>query len=189
MRNLAMRAAEAAKNTSDLIEDTVKKIKYGSDLVTTTNEAFTEVSASTSKVGELVGEIAASSKEQAQGIDQTNTAGAQMDKVTQQSAANAEESASASEEMTSQAEQMRGIVEELKTIVGGSKKEKRLAKSNEETEQKRGAGRRENSRGFLNSFSAHEGEKTRDKEVTVRKNDEVKPDEVILMNEGDFKDF
>ncbi|MEN6621777.1 MAG: methyl-accepting chemotaxis protein, partial [Smithella sp.] len=70
VRNLAMRSADAAKNTSGLIEGTVNKIKDGSDLVTKTNEAFAEVAGSTSKVAELVGEIAAASQEQAQGIDQ-----------------------------------------------------------------------------------------------------------------------
>jgi methyl-accepting chemotaxis protein len=118
VRNLAMRAAEAAKNTADLIEGTVKKVQDGSDLVNRTNEAFIQVSESSSKVGDLVGEISAASNEQAQGIEQVNTAVAEMDKVTQQNAANAEESASASEEMSAQAEQMKAIVGELVALVG-----------------------------------------------------------------------
>jgi methyl-accepting chemotaxis protein len=72
------------------------------------------------KTTELVGEIAAASQEQAQGIDQVNTAVAQMDKVTQQNAANAEESASASEELSAQAEQMNQAVQELVALVGGA---------------------------------------------------------------------
>jgi methyl-accepting chemotaxis protein len=68
VRNLAMRAADAAKNTADLIEGTVKKVNEGGELVATTNEAFTEVAESSAKVGELVGEIAAASNEQADGI-------------------------------------------------------------------------------------------------------------------------
>lgn len=91
VRNLAMRSAEAAKNTADLIEGTVKKVKEGSELVTRTNEAYSEVAVSSAKVGELVGEIAAASTEQAQGIEQINKAVAEMDKVIQQNAANAEE--------------------------------------------------------------------------------------------------
>ncbi|MBA4394964.1 MAG: chemotaxis protein, partial [Desulfobacca sp.] len=74
VRNLAMRAAEAAKNTSNLIEGTVKKIKNGSDIVSKTNEAFAKVAGGSKKAGELVGEIAAASMEQAQGIDQINKA-------------------------------------------------------------------------------------------------------------------
>jgi methyl-accepting chemotaxis protein len=120
VRNLAMRAAEAAKNTSVLIEGTVKKVKEGSELVERTNRAFSEVSKSAAKVADLVSEIAAASSEQAQGIDQINKAVAEMDKVTQQTAANAEESASASEEMNAQATQMKDVAAELMAIVGGS---------------------------------------------------------------------
>ncbi|RKY07883.1 MAG: hypothetical protein DRP66_05705, partial [Planctomycetota bacterium] len=69
--------------------------------------------ASISKTTDLVGEIAAASQEQAQGIDQVNTAVAQMDKVTQQNAANAEESASASEELSAQAGSLREMVQEF----------------------------------------------------------------------------
>ena len=91
VRNLAMRAADAAKSTADLIEGTVKKIKGGVDLVETTNEGFSKVAESSGKVGDLLGEIAAASKEQAQGIEQINIAVTQMDKVTQQNAAGSEE--------------------------------------------------------------------------------------------------
>ena len=120
VRNLAMRAAEAAKNTARLIEGTVKQVKDGTALVSTTNADFSEVEASAAKVAELLAEIASASKEQAQGIGQVNTAVTEMDKVTQQNAANAEESASASEEMNAQAEQMKAYVEELVAMVGGS---------------------------------------------------------------------
>ena len=120
VRNLAMRAAEAAKNTASLIEGTVKQVKDGTALVSTTNADFSEVEASAAKVAALLAEIASASKEQAQGIGQVNTAVTEMDKVTQQNAANAEESASASEEMNAQAEQMKAYVEELVAMVGGS---------------------------------------------------------------------
>jgi len=90
VRNLAMRAAEAAKSTAGLIEGSGKKIKTGAELVRVTNEAFAGVSRSTSKVGELLAGIATASNEQAQGIDQINKAVAQMNAVTQQNAASAE---------------------------------------------------------------------------------------------------
>jgi methyl-accepting chemotaxis protein len=77
------------------------------------------VATSASKVGELVGEIAAASQEQASGIEQVNKAVAEMDKVIQQTAANGEESASASEEMNAQAEQIKRIVGDLMVIVTG----------------------------------------------------------------------
>ncbi len=121
VRNLAMRAAEAAKNTSELIEGTVKKVKDGSALVSTTNEAFVNVADSTAKVANLVSEISQASQEQSNGISQVNIAITEMDKVVQQNAANAEESASASEEMSAQAEQLKDYVQELILIVTGTR--------------------------------------------------------------------
>ena len=178
VRNLAMRSAEAAKSTAGLIEGTVKKIKDGSDLVTTTNEAFSEVSTSASKVGELVGEISAASNEQAQGIDQVNKAVAEMDKVTQQNAANAEESASASEEMNAQAEQMKGVVGELITLVGGSGKDGRV-KSQAESEVHKIAGKKI-------ATQIHKALVAPAKNARER---EIKPEKVIPMDDEDFKDF
>jgi len=121
VRNLAMRAADAAKNTANMIEDTVTKVEDGGNLVGATNEAFAEVASSASKVGELVGEIAAASGEQSDGIDQLNNAVLEMDRVVQQNAANAEESASASEELNAQAEQMKGMVAQLAQLMGGKR--------------------------------------------------------------------
>jgi methyl-accepting chemotaxis protein len=122
VRNLAMRAAEAAKNTAGLLEGTVKKIQSGSNMVSKTNEDFGKVAAGSKKVGGLVGEIAAASREQAQGIEQINIAMAEMDRVVQQNASNAEESAKASEGMNVQAEQMKKFVDHLVVLVGGNGK-------------------------------------------------------------------
>jgi len=118
VRNLAMRAAEAAKNTAILIEGTVKKVKEGNEFVGKTNEDFQKVSVSVTKSGELVGEIAAASQEQSQGIGQVSTAVAEMDRVVQQNAANAEESAAAAQQMSAQAEQMKVYVKDLVSLVG-----------------------------------------------------------------------
>ena len=180
VRNLAMRAADAAKNTSVLIEGTVKKIKDGSNLVIKTNEAFAEVSVSSSKIGELVGEIAAASQEQAQGIDQINKAVAEMDKVTQQTAANAEESASASEEMNAQAEQMKHISSELLNIIGGSANGAGN-RNRADVQMKKGIG------GALAAVITRKG--IGKNVVPYKKGREVRPDQVIPMEEGQFKDF
>ncbi|HMK65707.1 MAG TPA: methyl-accepting chemotaxis protein [Thermodesulfobacteriota bacterium] len=120
VRNLAMRAAEAARSTSNLIEETVKKIKDGSAIVGRTNETFIKVAGGSKKAGELVAEIAAASSEQAQGIGQINSAVADMDKVIQQNAATAEESASASEVLNGQAEQMKTHVKNLISLMSGN---------------------------------------------------------------------
>ncbi len=89
VRNLAMRSAEAAKNTAILIEDTVKKIKEGGSLLKTTTNAFVDVSARSKKASELVNEIAVASSEQSQGVDQINRALAEIDESTQQNASQA----------------------------------------------------------------------------------------------------
>jgi methyl-accepting chemotaxis protein len=175
VRNLAMRAADAAKNTADLIEGTVKKVKDGSDLVNTTNEAFTEVANSAAKVGELVGEIAAASNEQAQGIEQVNKAVTEMDKVVQQNAANAEESASASEEMNAQAEQMKGMVYEMVALVGGSQNGAKSVSHTGVVTPKAVTTR---------TLAAPEK-----KELVIDQAKEVRPDQVIPLDDGDFKDF
>ncbi|WP_269466430.1 methyl-accepting chemotaxis protein [Anaerohalosphaera lusitana] len=120
VRNLALRSAEAAKDTSTLIEESVKKSHNGVEIAGLVSKSLDEIVDRVGKTTDLVGEIAAASQEQAQGIDQVNTAVTQMDKVTQQNAANAEESASASEELSAQAEQMTHVVQQLVELVGGS---------------------------------------------------------------------
>jgi methyl-accepting chemotaxis protein len=119
VRNLAMRAAEAARNTSNLIEGTSKKIRDGAELTSRTNQGFAQVAESAAKVADLVGEISAASNEQSQGIEQVNKAVAEMDKVVQQNAANAEETASASQEMHAQAMDINRWVQDLVQLVGG----------------------------------------------------------------------
>ncbi len=121
VRNLAQRAAEAARETGTLIEQTVARVQRGVELNQSTTESFTKIGESAQKVSDLINQIARASSEQAQGVEQVNTAVAQMDKVTQSNAAGAEESASASEEMSAQAGNVRGMVEELIGMVGGSK--------------------------------------------------------------------
>ena len=119
VRNLAMRAADAAKNTSNLIAGTVTRVNEGASLVKDAFSAFDEVKQRSQKVGELLGEIASASREQSIGIEQVNQAVSEMDKVTQQNAATAEESAGASQELSAQAEIMRRCVEDLSILVGG----------------------------------------------------------------------
>jgi methyl-accepting chemotaxis protein len=120
VRNLARRAADAAKNTARLIEDTLKRVHSGSQLVGKTSGEFSQVAAKASEMGGLVEEISAACHEQAQGIEQVNKAVAEIDGVVQDNAANAEETASASEEMNSQAEQMRGSINQLRNLIGDS---------------------------------------------------------------------
>ncbi len=120
VRNLAQRSAQAAKDTAALIEDSILKSGEGSKKlgeVATSIQAITE---GAGKVKTLVDEVEASSKEQAQGIEQISKAVSQMDEVTQRTAANAEESASASEELNAQSQALMAVVEQLQALVGAS---------------------------------------------------------------------
>jgi methyl-accepting chemotaxis protein len=120
VRNLAMKASEAAKNTGHLIENTIKAVKKGNELAQSTQEAFKENIDIAVKHTRLIDEIAVASKEQAQGIEQVSTAVLQMNQVTQTNAASAEESASASEELNAQFEQVNSMIQELLAIIGDS---------------------------------------------------------------------
>ncbi|HNS20989.1 MAG TPA: methyl-accepting chemotaxis protein [Sedimentisphaerales bacterium] len=119
VRNLAMRSAEAAKNTTRMIEEAVGNAKKGVEITEKAAGSLEQILASVAKTADIISEIAAASHEQAQGISQINGAIAQMDKVTQQNAANAEQSASASEELRSQAGLMRNAVSRMVRILGG----------------------------------------------------------------------
>jgi methyl-accepting chemotaxis protein len=120
VRRLAQRSADAAKNTTTLIEQSVNNSKHGVDIANEVSKVFGDISTGISKTNEIANEIAAASKEQAQGIDQINAAVSQMDSTTQQNAASAEESASASTQLSSNAAEMNTVANELVILVDGS---------------------------------------------------------------------
>lgn len=120
VRNLAGRSAEAAKTTSGLIEESMGKAKLGSELATQSGEVLNEIVTNSTKAADLISEIAAASREQAEGINQVTKAVTQMDQVTQQNSAFSEETASASEELSSQAEGLKDLVDRLSEIIGGA---------------------------------------------------------------------
>ena len=119
VRNLAGRSAQAARDTTQLIGTTIERVRNGSEIAAQLTASFKEIENGSQSVARLINEIAAATSEQAQGVDQVNTAVAQMDKVTQQNAASAEESASASEELTAQSTTMEGMVDSLVALVRG----------------------------------------------------------------------
>ncbi len=122
VRNLAMRSAEAAKSTASIIEETVRNVHSGSNLVNKVEASFTQAAQETARVNLLVAEISAASEEQAQGIGQVNSAVTQMDQVIQRNAANSEESAAAAGQMSEQAERLSSIVAELAALAGSKEK-------------------------------------------------------------------
>ncbi|WP_305908324.1 methyl-accepting chemotaxis protein [Methylomarinum sp. Ch1-1] len=106
VRNLAQRSATAAKESKELIQNSVQKVKTGTEFVNETGSALNEIVGGVKKVGDIVAEIAAASAEQSAGIEQVNQAVAQMDEITQQNAALAEQASAASVSMSEQSDQM-----------------------------------------------------------------------------------
>ncbi len=118
VRNLAQRSATAAKEIKGLIHDTVQKVEAGSKLVTQSGTTLAEIVTSVKRVTDIVGEIAASSREQSTGIEQVNTAVTQMDAVTQSNAAQTEELAGTADALTHQAQQLMELVRKFSLDTG-----------------------------------------------------------------------
>jgi len=122
VRNLALRVAEESNNTQEMVMEIIQKVDNGSGLVKETDEQYRGVALGVQKIKELIGEISSASNEQSQGIDQANIAMAEMEKVTQMNAANAEESADASEKLNGHSANMDKIVAELVPLIRGAGK-------------------------------------------------------------------
>ncbi|MCP4344425.1 MAG: hypothetical protein GY795_02740 [Desulfobacterales bacterium] len=120
VRNLAIRAAGAAKNTSVLIESTVKNITNAVELTVRTNDIFSKISESSDKTDESVEKIATASRLQVQEIDQATKGMSEMDRASQYNASYSEETAAASEELNEQAMHLKDFVYELVSLVGNS---------------------------------------------------------------------
>lgn len=123
VRNLAQRCAQAAKDTSDLIEESIVRSNEGKTRLDEVAASIARVFESASHMGILANEVHVGSQEQARGIEQIARAVTQMQQVTQSTAASAEESASAGEEMSAQAQTLLDSVEQLRTLVGGAESE------------------------------------------------------------------
>ncbi len=186
VRNLAMRAADAARDTSELIEGTVGKTRDGSELVTHTAEAFLKVASSTDKVGSLLGEIASASQEQAQGIELVNKAVVQMDRLTQRNAASAEETASASQEMSSKAEEMKGMARELRGLMGEAGEE---AVWSQNRVDRAGAPLISETRPEAWTTPAVAASQPMVKTRVAEKASGPEPEQIIPMDDNDFSDF
>jgi methyl-accepting chemotaxis protein/methyl-accepting chemotaxis protein-1 (serine sensor receptor) len=117
VRSLAQRCAQAAKDTTDLIEDSIQKSDGGMIKVDQVAVAIREITAQSAQIKTLVDEINLGSIEQSRGIDQISRSIGQMEQVTQSSAANAEETAAAAEQLSAQAKTMNDVVARLRSMV------------------------------------------------------------------------
>jgi methyl-accepting chemotaxis protein/methyl-accepting chemotaxis protein-1 (serine sensor receptor) len=119
VRSLAQRSAQAAKDTSVLIEESITKSHDGKIRVDEASTAIRAITKGVAKVKNLVDEVNAGSQEQARGIGQISKTITEMERITQQNAASAEESAAASGELATQSDILRQITERLTAMVGG----------------------------------------------------------------------
>ncbi|MCU0600622.1 MAG: methyl-accepting chemotaxis protein [Desulfobacterales bacterium] len=189
VRNLAQRSAEAAQNTSQLIAKSQENSNNGVNVAEEVAGQLDSIKESSEKVNTLIAEIAAASKEQAQGIEQVNTATSEMDKVVQQNAADSEESASAAEELSAQAQEMEKIVAELAAMVGGIQNgngngnRKRLSLNEFDSSRSKQIHYeqtpRNGERKLLGKLRSHKTQNT----------SQPKAHQVIPLDENEFKDF
>ncbi len=175
VRNLAQRSATAAKDTAAIIEKSIEDVRKGNLITEQTNKAFVEILDKVKKTGDIVGEIAIASKEQASGINQLGIAMNQVDSITQVIASNSEESAAASEEMSAQATTMKVNIAELAAVFGISTSGMHGAKSVLHHQPKMA------SKSPLKSFSA--------KGFKMQQQPQKKPSEILPLDDDDLKEF
>jgi methyl-accepting chemotaxis protein len=119
VRSLALRSAQAAKDTSSMIEESQHRAEQGVSASREVQELLQRIRGNVEEAGTMVREVAAASREQSRGVEQITQAVSQMDQVTQSNAASAEENAAASEELSAQATSLRDTVRTLSTLVMG----------------------------------------------------------------------
>ncbi len=117
VRNLAMRSAEAAKGTAQMIEESVRSAQNGVKSVSEVSEAFGNVTDATVQVNDLIAEIYTASNEQTGGIEQINIAMSQIDNSTQSIAANAEQDAASAEQLKEQINYVHNVADDLKAMI------------------------------------------------------------------------
>jgi len=114
VRSLAVRSADAVKETTRMVEDSIAKVEKGNELVRLTAARLDEIADGSAKVAALADEVANASAEQSHGLEQISTGISQIDQVTQGTTSSSEESAAAAEELATQANQLKRMIERFK---------------------------------------------------------------------------
>ena len=116
VRSLAGRSATAAREIKNLIQDSVKKVEDGSELVTRSGLSLEAIVASVNKVSDIIAEIAAASREQSSGIEQVNGAVSRMESITQDNSSLVEQATSASRKMADEAARLDEILSQFRAV-------------------------------------------------------------------------
>lgn len=123
VRNLAGRSAKAAKETAELVDQTVTKLSNGAKIANNTQESLGSVAVDVVKVADILSKISIASNEQSEGINQISIGLQQIDQVTQNNTSNAEETSSAASSMSAQAEHLNKLMAQFKLEIGNNLKE------------------------------------------------------------------
>lgn len=116
VRNLASRSTRAAKETTELIEDSLKKVSEGTQTVNGTSQSLSKIIEGTGDVATLVADISSASAEQERGVEQINVALNQVDNVTQRMSASTEEMSSAARTLNEQAMNLQGLMDQFRMV-------------------------------------------------------------------------
>lgn len=160
---------------------TTDQIQKSNAVAQKTVESFNEILEGTTKVSELMGEIAAASQEQARGLSQITQSVTEMDKVVQENATTAEEGASISEELSAQAVNLNSMVHNLAGIIG--------LKTDELGKKERKELRGKKQPQAVKQAAPHAPQSKLQPKVNKSERMPVRPEEVIPLNEDEFKDF
>ena len=118
VRNLAQRSAQASKDTTVLIENTIRSIDAGMAIARDIEDRFDKLTSSTVKVSQMIDDIDGATNEQAQGMSQLSSSVSQIDKIANDNAINATEAATASDDLSHRAESLLSAVDDLGQIIG-----------------------------------------------------------------------
>lgn len=140
VRTLAARSAQAAKETTDLIERSIREVEAGTKIANDTAEALNKIVIDAAKAADLIESIAIASNEQATAIEQINQGIAQVSNVVQNNAATSEESAAASEELSTQAAHLREIVSTFRVKGYDNQQTQKIDAPRSQTPKKVGSG-------------------------------------------------
>jgi methyl-accepting chemotaxis protein len=175
VRNLAGRSAKAARETAELIEGSMSRVRTGSEIAGQTAEALEGIVADVGRAADLVAEIAAASGEQAEGVAQVNMGLQQVEQVTQQNTVSSEQTAEAAAHLSTQAGDLHRVLddfllEESARSEGGTRAPAALSGSGNRNE---------------NRFDSN-GSKESPEQPGANQDQETRPEEIIYLDEGEF---